>query len=70
MYNTITVDRLEQIERDRDQTMADIAYQRWMKDLNVGNRYVDNTYRLQAQAIMSEWDIARFRVPDINEQCM
>ena len=70
MYSNITVDRLEQIERERDRTMADVAYQRWMQDLQVGSRYVDRTLIHNAQYAMQDWDTSRFRVPDINEQCM
>jgi hypothetical protein len=65
MYNNITVDRLEQIERDREQTMADVAYQRWMKDLQVGSRYIDRGLIHNANLAMQDWDASRFRVPDI-----
>jgi uncharacterized protein (UPF0128 family) len=70
MYNNISVERLEQIEREREQTMADVAYQRWMKDLRVGTMYVDRQLIHNAQYAMQDWDTSRFRVPDINEQCM
>jgi len=70
MYSNITIERLEQIDSERNITMADVAYQRWMQDLKVGSRYIDNGYRLHAMDIMQEWDTSRFRVPDINEQCM
>jgi hypothetical protein len=70
MYSNITIERLEQIEQERNQTIADVAYQRWMQDLKVGSRYIDNGYRLHSKDIMQEWDITRFRVPDINAECM
>ena len=69
MYNNITVERLEQIEREREETMADVAYQRWMQDLRVASMYIDRTPIHNAQHAMGEWDISRFRIP-IKEQCM
>lgn len=41
MYNNITIERLQEIEREREETMADVAYQRWMQDLRVASMYVD-----------------------------
>ena len=69
MYNNITVERLEQIEREREETMADVAYQRWMQDLRVASMYVDRQLIHNAQHAMQEWDITRFRIPN-NTQCM
>jgi hypothetical protein len=62
MYNNITVERLQQIQEDRDRTMTDIAYQRWMKELNVGSMYVDRQPILNARQAMDEWDVARFNI--------
>lgn len=69
MYNNITVERLQEIEREREETMADTAYQRWMQDLRVASMYVDRQLALNAQHAMQEWDITRFRIP-IKDQCM
>ena len=60
MYNNITVERLEQIQREREQTYADNAYQRWMKELNVSSMYRDNTLILNAREAMSEWNCSKF----------
>ena len=70
MYSNITVERLEQIEQERNQTMADAAYQRWMHDLQVGSMYIDRTLIHNAQHLMQEWDITRFRLKTDNTQCM
>ena len=72
MYNNITVERLEQIEQERNQTMADQAYQRWMKDLRVGTMYVDRQLALNAQHAMQEWDSTRLDIEriTINTGCM
>ena len=65
MYNNITVERLEQIQRERDLTMADQAYQRWMKDLQVGSMYIDRTLIHNAQHAMQEWDSTRLDIERI-----
>lgn len=62
MYNNITVERLQQIQEDRERTMADIAYQKWMKDLNVASMWTDRQPILNARQAMNEWDIARFNI--------
>jgi len=69
MYN-ITIERLEQIDQERNETYADTAYQRWMQDLKVGSMYVDRQSMRNAVDLMQEWDTSRFRVPDIKAQCM
>jgi hypothetical protein len=63
MYSNITVERLEQIERERELTMADQAYQRWMQDLRVGTMYIDRVLIHNANLAMQDWDSSRFRVP-------
>ncbi len=70
MYNNITIERLQEIERERESTMADVAYQRWMKDLRVASMWIDRTLIHNANQAMQEWDSTRFRVPDIKDQCM
>ena len=65
MYNNITVERLEQIQREREQTYADNAYQRWMKELNVSSMYRDNTLILNAREAMSEWNCSKFNAHSI-----
>ena len=45
----LTVDRLEQLELERNQTWANPAFQQWMADLNVSSSWVDNTYILNAR---------------------
>jgi ribosomal protein L20 len=65
MYNNISIERLEQIELERNQTIADLAYQRWMKELQVGSMYIDRQLIHNANLAMQDWDSKRFRVPDI-----
>ena len=65
MYNNITVERLQEIEQERNQTMADLAYQRWMQDLQVGSMYVDRKLIHNAQYAMQEWDSTRLDIERI-----
>jgi hypothetical protein len=62
MYKDITLERLQEIEQERNQTMADKAYQRWMQELKVASMYIDRTPIHNAQHAMQEWDISRFRI--------
>jgi len=62
MYKDITLERLQEIERERESTMADVAYQRWMQELRVASMYIDRTPIHNAQHAMQEWDITRFRI--------
>ena len=71
MYiDNITVERLQQIEQERQQTMHDEGYQRWVKELQVSSSYRVPVPIWNAQTAMQEWDITRFRIPDIKHECM
>ena len=59
VYSNISIERLQQIEQEREQTMADVAYQRWMQQLNVGRLYVDRTLIHNAQMAMQDWDASK-----------
>ena len=65
MYNNITLDRLEQIQRERDQTQSDRSYQRWVKELNVGRMYVDRQSVHNANQIMQDWDSSKLNFNSI-----
>jgi hypothetical protein len=66
MYNdSITVERLEQIEREREETMADQAYQRWVQELRVASMYIDRQAVLNARDAMQEWDSTRLDIERI-----
>ena len=65
MYNNITVERLQEIELERNQTIADLAYQRWMKELQVGSMYIDRQLIHNANLAMQEWDSTRLNIERI-----
>ena len=65
VYSNISVERLQEIEREREVTYADIAYQRWMEQLKVSSLYVDRQLIHNARYAMSEWDSSRFNTDSI-----
>ena len=52
---TTSIERLEQIEMERFEVMANPAYQTWMKELNVSQSYVNPEPRQRAREMMSLW---------------
>ena len=65
MYNNITVERLEHIQQEREVTMNDSAFQRWMNELNVGRMYKDRQPLWNAKEAMQEWNINRYNTDRI-----
>ena len=65
VYKDISVERLQEIEQEREQTMADVAYQRWVKDLRVASMYVDRTLIHNARQAMMEWDSSKLNTDNI-----
>jgi hypothetical protein len=60
MINT-TIERLEQIENEREQTMMDKQFQQWMKKLNVSRLYTDKTGVLRANELMDQYDLSKYK---------
>ena len=54
--NMITIERLEQIEQERNETTATPEFQAWFKQLNVSRLHVDKTGIVRAVEIMKQWD--------------
>ena len=50
-----TIERLEQIESERMQTMSDPAFHNWMKNLNVSQSYEDPEGKLKARDMMASY---------------
>lgn len=53
---TTTIERLEQIEQERNETMSDAQFREWLKQLNVSRLYTSNEGILNAKRIMEQWD--------------
>jgi hypothetical protein len=60
MINT-TIERLEQIEQEREQTMMDKQFQQWMKKMNVSRLYTDKTGVLRANELMNQYDLSKYK---------
>lgn len=65
VLDRVSVERLEQIEHERNQTYADPNFQQWMQDLNVSGSYEDRTYILNAREAMRDWDPTRLNISSI-----
>ena len=60
MINT-TIERLIEIENEREQTMMDKRFQQWMKKLNVSRLYTDKTGVLRANELMNQYDLSKYK---------
>ena len=60
MINT-TIERLVEIENEREQTMMDKQFQQWMKKLNVSRLYTDKTGVLRANELMDQYDLSKYK---------
>jgi hypothetical protein len=56
-----TIERMEQLEKERELTMSDPAFQNWMRNLNVSQSYEDPTLRLNAKDVQSQYDVKKYQ---------
>jgi hypothetical protein len=56
-----SIERLEQIEKEREQTMLDPNYQKWVSELNVSQSYYDKTAMLNAIDIIRQYDYSNYK---------
>ena len=57
----ITIERLEQIEQERLETMTNKKFQQWMKQLNVSQSYSEPTGRLNARDMNQQYDYKNYK---------
>ena len=57
----ITVERLEQIEKERNKTMGDKNFQIWMKELNVSQSYQDRSSIINAMDLLKQYDYSTYK---------
>lgn len=57
----ITIERLEQIEKERLETMANKQFQMWMKQLNVSQSYSEPTGKLNARDMNQQYDFKNYK---------
>lgn len=58
----IAIDRLLEIESEREQTMSDPSFQNWMKDLGVSVVYKDREPVLRAKEMNANYDFSKLFV--------
>jgi hypothetical protein len=63
MLQDISLDRLQEIEREREQTQSDPAYHNWVKELNVSRSWSRQDGLHNARHMMSLWDADRWGWP-------
>lgn len=56
-----TIEKMEQLEFERNQTMSDPAFQNWMRNLNVSQSYEDPTLRLNGKDVQSQYDVKKYQ---------
>ncbi len=56
-----TIEKMEQLELERNQTMSDPAFQNWMRNLNVSQSYEDPTLRLNVKDVQSQYDVKKYQ---------
>ena len=57
----IDVTQWEQLEKERELTMSDPKFQRWMSELNVSQSYEDPTFKLNARDVQSQYDVKKYQ---------
>ena len=57
----ISIERLEQIEKERLETMASKKFQQWMKQLNVSQSYSELTGKLNAREMNQQYDYKNYK---------
>ena len=60
MINT-TIERLIEIENEREQTIMDKQFQQWMKKMNVSRLYTDKTGVIKANELMNQYDLSKYK---------
>jgi len=56
----VSIERLEQIEREREEVASNPAYQAWMKELNVSRSYSDPSAKLNGAELTSQYNYSNF----------
>ena len=57
----ITIERLIEIEKEREQTMMDKKYQQWVKKLNVSRLHNDRTGIVKANDLMDQYNLSKYK---------
>ena len=52
--------KMQDIEKERNETMGSLEFQNWMKDLNVSQSYEDPTLKYNANDLMNQYDTKKY----------
>ena len=58
----VSIERLEEIEIERSEVIANPAYQLWMRELNVSQSYIDPEPRQRANELNNQYDFGKNKV--------
>jgi|LauGreDrversion4_2_1035121.scaffolds.fasta_scaffold793523_1 hypothetical protein len=58
----LNVDRLQEIEQEREATKLDINFQKWVKELRVSQSYKDNSGILNARDMLADYDMNKYKM--------
>jgi len=58
----VSIERLEEIEIERSEVLADPAFQVWMKELNVSQSWSDPEPLFNARDMNSQYDFGKNKV--------
>jgi hypothetical protein len=58
----LNVDRLQEIEQEREATKLDINFQKWVKELGVSQSYKDNSGILNARDMLADYDMNKYKM--------
>jgi hypothetical protein len=58
----VSIERLEQIEIERSEVIADPDFQLWMKELNVSQSWSNPEPRLRANELNNQYDFRKNKV--------
>jgi hypothetical protein len=58
---TLDLDRLQEIELEREQTKLDANYQKWVRELKVSRMYTDRTGILNAKDMLAQYDMLKLK---------
>jgi len=56
IIDTIEIERLEAIDREREITMSDPQFRQWCKDMRIGIMYTDREGISNANSMMAQWN--------------
>lgn len=59
LMESISIDRLHSIEREREEIVGSIEFQKWMSELGVSSMWIDPSGSLNGKEMMREYDFKK-----------